>query len=192
MSKTAKKATAKQAKPFTPKAGLNILERGKEFLSLQRTGLNVDDIRALYKKEHGIKFSTPTFYNAIRIEQAPKFVHEAIDSGDVKASEVLPLLQGQTKMAPAAFEAKLQKGLNALIRDRKKKATMLKKSGFAGEGSLKLTKNRKVAMVGQSLQKIRASGALKDAGSKAVAEFIEGLNQNMSVEALLEQMGVKQ
>ena len=193
MSKQVKKATAKkQVKPFAPKADLNILERGKEFLALQRTGLNVDDIRDLYKKEHGIKFSTPTFYNAIRLFENRYLVGDAIDSGEVKASEVLPLLQGQSKMTTAAFEAKVQKGLRALIRSRKAKATMLKQSGFAGEGSLKLTKGRKVAMVGQSLQNIRLSGSLKDAGAKAVLEFIEGLKQNQTVEELLEQIGVKQ
>lgn len=186
------KMIKKEAKPFKPKAGLNILERGKEFLSLQNTGLNVDDIRALYKKEHGIKFSTPTFYNAIRLFENRYLVGEAIDSGAVKASEVLPLLQGQNKMTVATFEAKVQKDLKTLIRNRKAKATMLRKSGFTGGGSLKLTENRKVAMVGLNLQKIRTSGALKDAGAKAVLEFIEGLKQNQSVEELLEQLGVKQ
>ncbi len=173
--KTAKKAAKKEV-PFSPAPDLNILQRGGEFLSLKKKGMKPAQIIALYAT-FGINVSVPTYYNAVRIATAPDFVQKVIASGELKASKILPFLKRKKTIA------KLRKEMGILRGERKERIATLKEAGF--KGASKVTKNRIVHMVGQNLQKIRRSGALKDARGKAVLDFIKALEQGKTADQLL-------
>lgn len=194
MSTKGKTATAKKGKAvskFTPKFNpdttINLMDRGKEFIAMKKGGMSQQEIVKFYASK-GIELSIPAYYNAVRLANAPKYVHDAIQAGEVKATSVLPLLIRKGSKNEKDFEARLRAGLTKLVEDRKARRTMLKKGGFTGangKGATKLTKARTVSLVGQSLEKIRKSGALKDAGAKAVLEFINGIKENKTSEELV-------
>ena len=188
------KLTAAQKKAimasFTPKQDIDILKRGKEFVTLLAQGLRQKDIEALYRK-HGIGFSNPTYFNARRIYEAPSYVREAIQRGDVVASDILKLLQGRKRLGEKKWEERLRAGLDTAIARRADKAVSLKKAGLIDDdvNQVKMTKVRTVRMVSDNLAKVR--GGLKDARAKAVAEFLKGLEEGMTAKELLTELGVK-
>lgn len=190
VKKTVKKAAVK--KQFSPNPDLNKLERGAEFAYLQSQAYSIDEIVAIYRKS-GISIAVPTVYNALRISNAPSFVRQAIDKGEVKASEVLdllkPLRDGDNKKMPETykeFEARVKEGLDALIAERQERREMLEKAGFSNEdGGLKLTKIRTVKMIGKSLSKIRKSDVLKNPRAAVILEFIKALEDGQSHEEIL-------
>ena len=175
---------------FTPKPGIDILKRGKEFVGLLAQGLRQKDIETLYRK-HGISFSNPTYFNARRIYEAPAYVREAIDSGKVVASSILDLLQGRKRLGEKKWEARLKEGIAKAIARRADKAVSLKEAGLIDDdvNQVKMTKVRTVRMVGDSLAKVR--GGLKGTRAKAVAEFLRGLEEGLTAKELLTELGVK-
>lgn len=163
------------AKTFKIDPDLKKNRRGNEFLALQEAGLTYNQIIDLYAKQ-GISLSIPTIYGAMKIASAPAFVHEAIESGKVKTSDILRVVEGEKT------EKEIASALKELIARRKERVTLLKKNGFSGS---KMSKTRTVAIVLKSLNEIRESGALKSAAQKAVLEVFEGLRQNKTAEELL-------
>ena len=162
---------------FTPKPGIDILKRGKEFVGLLAQGLRQKDIETLYRK-HGISFSNPTYFNARRIYEAPAYVREAIDSGKVVASSILDLLQGRKRLGEKKWEARLKEGIAKAIARRADKAVSRKDAGLIDDdvNQVKMTKVR---------------GGLKSTRAKAVAEFLRGLEEGLTAKELLTELGVK-
>ena len=163
------------AKAFKIDPDLKKNRRGKEFLFLQENGLTYSQIIVLYK-QRGNALSAPTIYGAMKIAEAPEFIHQAIDQGKIKASAVLALMEG------AGSQKEIAQRLKDMVQERKQRVAMLKQNGFSGT---KMSKTRTVAIVLNSLQEIRKSGSLKSAGQKAVLEVLDGLRQNKTAEELL-------
>lgn len=182
-----KSNTAQLVKEFVPKSDLNKLDRGKEFSYLQSLGKNINETIALYKK-HGIPVAVATVYNSLRIADSPSFVRSAIAKGEVKPSEVLPIL------APRAYKGMTHKERNELIKEkleaiiaqRSERHDMLEKAGFTSEsGELKLTRLRTVKLVGKSLAKIRSGKAITSVRAQAIKEFIEALDEGATADELV-------
>jgi len=161
--KTAKKtATKKVDLPklvVDPKGDKNILERGGEFLALLKRYSQSEIITAY--QNAGLKLSSPAFYNAVKIARAPKEVLEAVRSGKVPPTLILPFLKRRFS------DEQIVEKVNVLMGERDKHSKFLQKSGF-NEGS-KLTLGRTVDVIRKKLEKLQKSNALTQNGHVALA-----------------------
>ncbi len=193
-TKTNKKTVKTAVKPFTPKADTPHLERGKEFLSLRKQGMSVDQIVAMYKKLGIKKLAAPTIYNAIKLVKAPQFVKDAVANGSIPASATVELLKPlratsgankgrKVKESPEDFEKRVQAKLDELLGEREGRRELLEKGGFTAEGNVKLTKTRTLAIVAKNLRSIK--GSLKNPRAAAIIEFEKALSSGASVDELV-------
>lgn len=186
--KTAKKtATKKVDLPklvVDPKGDKNILERGGEFLALRKKGYSQSAIIAAYQNA-GMNLSGPAFYNAVKIARAPKEVLEAVRSGKVPPTLILPFLKRRFS------DEQIVEKVNVLMGERDKHSKFLQKSGF-NEGS-KLTLGRTVDVIRKKLEKLQKGNALTQNGSVALAltNALAKVHDAEAIEALVAEFAGK-